>query len=227
MKKWLLIFFSGLFTISMMTSVDAYSEKQLCSFAEFKCVKVKRSDTWEKRWPDPAQRDLVMRLNRTNLPLSTHTWIVVPNNLDNLNLLDLAPFPAQIDMLNKKVIFVDLNKLAFGAYDKNGHLVYWGPVSGGKKWCKDIDGPCETPTGTFTIFRKQGEDCISSEFPIEEEGGAPMPYCMHFSQGIALHGSEMVPGYNASHGCVRLFIEDAYWLNTEFADIGTTVIVTK
>ncbi len=51
-----------------------------------------------------------------------------------------------------------------------------------------------------------------------------MPYCMHFSGGYALHGSPTVPGYNASHGCVRLFTEDAKWLNQHFVDIGSTVI---
>ena len=59
-----------------------------------------------------------------------------------------------------------------------------------------------------------------------------MPYCMHFFRGYALHGSEVVPGFRDSHGCVRLFIEDAKWLNEEFiivpragGIIGTRVIV--
>jgi len=32
---------------------------------------------------------------------------------------------------------------------------------------------------------------------------------MFFHGGFALHGSPSVPGYNASHGCVRLFDDDA------------------
>ena len=58
-----------------------------------------------------------------------------------------------------------------------------------------------------------------------------MPYCMHFFRGYALHGSRTVPGYADSHGCVRMFIEDARWLNEEFIDVpgegyqGTRVIV--
>ena len=59
-----------------------------------------------------------------------------------------------------------------------------------------------------------------------------MPYCMFFHTGFALHGSYEVPGYNASHGCVRLYKEDAKWLNEEFVELpafendkGTTVIV--
>ncbi len=58
-----------------------------------------------------------------------------------------------------------------------------------------------------------------------------MPYCMHFFMGYALHGSDQVPGYAASHGCVRMFIEDARWLNEEFIDVagpqqlGTRIII--
>ena len=52
-----------------------------------------------------------------------------------------------------------------------------------------------------------------------------MPYCMFFKGGFAMHGSSGVPGYNASHGCVRLFVDDAQWLNQDFADIGTQVII--
>ena len=48
-----------------------------------------------------------------------------------------------------------------------------------------------------------------------------------------MHGSDDMPGYRASHGCVRMFVEDAKWLNHEFVEIssdrnqqrGTLVIV--
>jgi lipoprotein-anchoring transpeptidase ErfK/SrfK len=48
---------------------------------------------------------------------------------------------------------------------------------------------------------------------------------MFFHGGYALHGSNDVPGYNASHGCVRLVTEDAKWLNTQFVNVGTRVII--
>jgi uncharacterized protein YcbK (DUF882 family) len=56
---------------------------------------------------------------------------------------------------------------------------------------------------------------------------------MFFAPYYALHGSPQVPGFNASHGCVRLFSEDARWLNENFAQapdsrnsiLGTKVIV--
>ncbi|HRE32879.1 MAG TPA: L,D-transpeptidase, partial [Candidatus Berkiella sp.] len=57
------------------------------------------------------------------------------------------------------------------------------------------------------------------------KGGAPMPYCMFFHGGYALHGSNSVPSYNASHGCVRMAPEDAQWLNEDFVQEGVTQVV--
>ena len=136
----------------------------------------------------------------------------------------------------EKTIYVSQQKLAFGAYDENGELVWWGPLSPGSGHCKGIAGACHTPTGSFRIIRKQDVDCMSSVFPRNdgEIGGAEMPYCMHFFLGYALHGSDVLPGYPASHGCVRLFIDDARWLNEEFIDIpraggikGTRVVIEE
>lgn len=129
-----------------------------------------------------------------------------------------APFPQRISSGN--LIKVDLRKLAWAAYDSQGYLVRWGPASGGKKYCPDIRRSCRTVTGTYTIYRKQGPGCRSSRFPVGR-GGAPMPYCMHFHGGYAMHGGN-VPGYNASHGCVRLHYEDAQWLNQNFVQVGRT-----
>lgn len=60
-----------------------------------------------------------------------------------------------------------------------------------------------------------------------------MPYCMYFHKGFALHGSDDIPGYRASHGCIRMFTQDAKWLNEEFVSVnnertntlGTLVVV--
>lgn len=125
----------------------------------------------------------------------------------------------------QKVVVVDLNIPAWGAYDAEGNLVKEGQASGGRSYCPDIHSSCKTVTGTFKVYRKQGADCKSSRFPVETHGGAPMPYCMHFYRGYAMHGSYSVPGYNASHGCVRLIPSSAKWLNENFVDIGTTVII--
>ncbi|MCS5712227.1 L,D-transpeptidase [Candidatus Berkiella aquae] len=121
-------------------------------------------------------------------------------------------------------IEVDLKKLTWVAYDGTGELIRSGRVSGGKDYCPDIGRECKTVTGTFTIFRKGGEDCKSTIYPVGR-GGAPMPYCMFFHGGYALHGSNAVPNYNASHGCVRMAPEDAQWLNEDFVQEGLTQVV--
>ncbi len=134
--------------------------------------------------------------------------------------LDKAPFPKSIssgDMLK-----VDLGKLAWAAYDSNGNLVRWGGASGGKNFCDDIGKGCKTVTGTFTFYKKSGSSCKSNLFPVGR-GGAPMPYCMHFSGGYALHGG-FVPDFNASHGCVRVPVHEAQWLNQNFVKVGKTKI---
>lgn len=229
MKKGILYASSMVFatTLFALPLAHAYYGKTLCQYPQFTCVKVKKHDTWESLWPDPRERDLVMRLNRTNLPLSSRSWVVAPKNLDSITVLDIAPFPAQMNTGGKKLVLVDLSKLAFGAYDAQGQLLRWGPVSGGKNFCPDIQEPCTTPPGTYSVTVKRGADCFSSTFPVDTAGGAPMPYCMFFYQGYALHGSEVVPGYNASHGCVRLYTEDAEWLSEEFTKIGTKVVVVN
>ncbi len=203
-----------------------YYGAQLCAYSEFKCVAVHHGDTWEKLFPNEKQREMVMRLNRTNTSLGYRRWIVVPTNLDQINYIDLSPFPDQVDTKGEKLVVVNLGLHAFAAYDKEGHLVYWGPVSGGKGWCPDIRRQCNTAVGRFRIIQKEGPKCVSPTFPIETHGGAPMPYCMHYYRGFALHGSTL-PGFHASHGCVRLFKDDAQWMNQHFIEIGTPIIVTR
>src|SRR5262249_496292 len=124
-----------------------------------------------------------------------------------------------------RTIIVKLDLKAFGAYDEDGNLVHWGPASGGKGWCPDVKHACVTATGSYKVYRVQGPDCVSTVFPIESHGGRPMPYCMHYYNGYALHGSTL-PGFNASHGCVRLFNDDAKWLNKHFVKVGSRVIVS-
>ncbi len=202
-----------------------YYGEELCNYPGFKCIQISNRDRWDKMFPDLRERELVKRLNRTNMPLYMRTWIIVPTNLQSITHMDIAPFALHADVHGEKTVVVDLKAQAFGAYNADGTLIHWGPVSGGKEYCKDVNGPCRTITGEFRITRKDNEECASSQFPTDTKGGAPMPYCMHFYEGFALHASTL-PGYHGSHGCVRLFYDDAKWLNEYFASVGTRVVVT-
>ncbi|AAO89620.1 L,D-transpeptidase [Coxiella burnetii] len=203
-----------------------YYGAHLCAYSEFTCIAVKPGDTWTKLFPNKREREIVKRLNRTNMALSNRHWIVVPTELTEVEYLDLSPFPPNIHPTHQKLLVVNLGLHAFAAYDEKGQLVHWGPVSGGQEWCSDVGRKCNTVVGNFRIVRLGGPECVSNKFPVETEGGAPMPYCMFYFRGYALHGSTL-PGYHASHGCIRLFHDDAKWLNKHFLNVGTQIIVTR
>jgi hypothetical protein len=78
----------------------------------------------------------------------------------------------------------------------------------------------ETPTGVFTILQKDRHH-HSNKYD-----DAPMPFMQRLTWGgIALHGGR-VPGYPASHGCVRLPMTFSQTLFKE-TNTGTTVIITE
>ncbi|HAU1316043.1 TPA: L,D-transpeptidase, partial [Legionella pneumophila] len=222
------------FMMSMVTVLNAghFYGAALCAYPQYECIKITGGQSWEKLFPDPVQRDIVQRVNRTYNYLWSGREIAVPKNLANINIFDVSPFPLKIQSENEKQIIVDQEKLAWGAYDAQGNLVWWGPISSGSDKCSDSNKVCRTLTGIFRVFSKENVRCTSDVFPIGR-GGAKMPYCMYFHKGFALHGSDDIPGVRASHGCVRMFIQDAKWLNENFVELssernnfmGTKVIV--
>lgn len=217
---------------------QSWAEKRfgeiLCNDSDYVCLKIKSGENWTSLFPNPEEQDIVRRVNRMNTHLKPGMIIAVPKNIDRLTIYDVSPFPRYIESNGEKTVYISQEKLAWGAYDESGELIWWGPISSGLGRCPGVIGGCTTPTGAFRVIRKQDIDCISTAFPRRADGnngGAEMPYCMHFFMGYALHGSSEVPGYRASHGCIRLFTEDARWLNEEFIDIpgdgmpGTRVVI--
>lgn len=134
--------------------------------------------------------------------------------------------PPQIDTNGKKVVVVDPNVNAWGAYDADGQLIRGGIATAGGKWCDDINEPCQTTPGEYKITSLGDSECYSKKYPLPDGGGL-MPYCMFFHNGMALHGSPdaAVVEQNISHGCVRMRIPDAEWLRYNFAQVGTKVVV--
>lgn len=77
-----------------------------------------------------------------------------------------------------------------------------------------------TPTGVFTILQKQVTH-FSSIYD-----NAPMPYMQRLTWGgVALHGGQL-PGYPASHGCIRLPKAFAKLLYGE-TRLGMTVMIVR
>jgi len=139
-----------------------------------------------------------------------------------------ARLPQHVNTQGKKLVLINPNVHAWGAYDGEGNLVRAGIATAGGIECPpDDDEPsCQTSIGTFHITSLGDGDCISKIYP-RPEGGGLMPYCMYFHNGEALHGSPdpTVIEANVSHGCVRMRIPDAEWMRYNFAEIGTTVKV--
>lgn len=206
----------------------------LCKETGYHCVTVKQDERWGTLFPDKAQRDLVKRVNRMNVFLKPGMVLAIPNKLNTVHLIDLAPFALHITPRGEKIIDINLKNMAWAAYNDQGTLIKWGPASSGVGFCPEDATDCSTPTGIFRVIRKQGETCVSSAYPKRMngvEGGAAMPYCIHFYKGYALHGSDELTGRVSSHGCVNLFTDDAQWLNQQFVSTpnaglkGTLIVI--
>lgn len=115
-------------------------------------------------------------------------------------------------------------RLRWTAYDGRGRAIKSGRASGGKGYCADVRRSCRTPVGHFRVRSKGGPGCKSSKYPLGK-GGAPMPYCTFFRGNYAIHGTNDLPNYNASHGCIRVSPASARWLSRNFLRHGTRVIV--
>ncbi len=123
-----------------------------------------------------------------------------------------TPPPPQKSSAEKELV-VNLAAHTWTAYDAAGQVIKTGRAIGGRDWCPDIKSHCHTPIGTFRVQRKGGAACVSKTFPLPD-GGAPMPYCVFFHNGIAIHGwSGKTFTRHLSHGCVRVSIPDAKWMH--------------
>lgn len=239
LKKFTPLFFILSMGSLLLSPINAWAKarfgERLCDRIDYACIEIKKNNRWESLFPDPNKQDLVKRVNRINIELKSGMKIAVPKNIDKITSYDISPFPRYIEPEQEKIIFVNQEQLAWAAYNEEGELMWWGPISPGSGTCKKIEGQCLSPVGSFRIIRKQDVHCISTVFPIRTSGlsgGAKMPYCMHFFNGYALHGADVLPGYADSHGCVRLFTEDAQWLNESFIDLpgigkkGTRIVIS-
>jgi lipoprotein-anchoring transpeptidase ErfK/SrfK len=148
----------------------------------------------------PEKMLLVFKLNRRDLRhLKQGDSIVLPNKGDSE--LTYSPFPLQIPELDslKKILFVSRKIQAFAAYEK-GILVKWGPTSTGKK-------TTPTPEKLYHTNWKS----LETHSTVDEAWILKWYFNLDNLEGISLHEYEL-PGYPASHSCVRLLASDAEWI---------------
>ncbi|WP_310468480.1 L,D-transpeptidase family protein [Sphingomonas sp.] len=108
------------------------------------------------------------------------------------------------------LVYVDLERQRATVY-RNGVRIAVTTISSGKTGY-------DTPTGVFTILEKD-KDHRSRTYD-----NAPMPYNLRLTwKGVAMHAGNL-PGFPASHGCVRLPLEFSKLLFAAMPMGGTVVI---
>lgn len=153
------------------------------------------------------QLETILALNRIEKNrLRTERPIVIPEcPAEEFNAY--SPFPENINFLQciPKTVLISQRVQAFGLYE-NGELVKWGPVSTGKNSTRTPNG---LNYGNYKAKRK-----IST---VDESW--ILPYYFNFMnfEGVGVH-QYALPGYPASHGCVRLYMDDAKYI-FEWADM--------
>ncbi len=153
----------------------------------------------------PAQIEILEMLNRRDRVHLVRAdpptpGIVVPGEWKD-DPIAYSPFPRQWAAAEPyaKLIVVHQPAQAFAGYE-HGRLVRWGPVSSGRK-----DTP--TPEGAFNLtWRARKRRSTDNEEWLLE-------WYFNFvnERGVSFHLFEL-PGYPASHACVRLLLRDAQWL---------------
>lgn len=168
---------------------------------------------------------LTETINRTDRKhLAAKDSIIVATDSSG-DIAFYMPFPLALRAADTidKIIFFSYTAQAFGAYE-NGELVYTGATNMGRQ--KD-----PTPIGLF--FTNWKAEKTTSTF--NDEWELQWNFNIENKLGVGWHQYEM-PGYPASHSCLRLLETDARYLynwadqwvlngNDEIKKKGTPVIV--
>lgn len=162
---------------------------------------VKTSAYLKQQKPSQKEWEIFCAVNRAD---SAHVAkmdsILVPSDL-NADIAYYLPFPLTVPSLNEisKIIFFSYPAQAFGAYEY-GQLVYTGATNMGRK-------ADPTPTGLFFTNWKAEE----TKSTFNDEWELKWNFNIENKEGVGWHEYEM-PGYPASHSCLRLQEKDARYL---------------
>jgi hypothetical protein len=141
-----------------------------------------------------ASKSAQLELARQAEKLKPGEWVLKP---------EIAP-------TGPVLVYVDLTRQRATVY-RNGVRIGVSTISSGKEGH-------ETPTGVFTILEK------NVEHHSKTYDEAPMPFEQRLTwMGVAMHAGNL-PGFPASHGCVRLPMEFAKRL-FDVTPMGGTVVI--
>lgn len=143
---------------------------------------------------------LLLVLNRIDF---VHVWradtLIVPDTFLT-DTTRYSPFPVYLSLISDipKLILISYYSQMFAAYDC-GNLIRWGPTSMGKR---------STPTPTGLYFTNwKAKQTTSTDNP---DWKLSWYFNLDNARGVSLHQYDL-PGFPASHACMRLYDEDAHW----------------
>jgi lipoprotein-anchoring transpeptidase ErfK/SrfK len=157
-------------------------------------------DSFKNRYSE-AQQKVIYALNRID-PRRVRVGenLVIPDTLFD-DIFNYAPFPKNLKLLSDipKTVLISQRVQGIALYE-NGELIKWGPVSSGKK-------STPTPNGLHYGNYKAREKVST----VDE--GWILPFYFNFMnlEGVGVH-QYLLPGYPASHACVRLNLTEAEFL---------------
>ena len=158
-----------------------------------------------KQWlltnTDSNNLQIALAINRTDkASFAQMDTVIIPADMSG-DVAYYLPFPLNVPYLEaiNKLIFFSYATQTFGAYE-NGVLIYTGPTNMGRK--KD-----PTPTGLFYTNWKAEQ--TTSTF--NDEWDLRWNFNIENKEGVGWH-QYALPGYPASHSCLRLQEKDARYL---------------
>lgn len=155
---------------------------------------------------DSKKMRIAVAVNRTDREnFAQMDTVIVPVDMTG-DLEFYLPFPINVPFLKDidKIIYFSYPTQTFATYE-NGELIYTGPTNMGRK--QD-----QTPTGLFYANWK-AEETIST---FNDEWDLRWNFNVENLLGVGWHQYSL-PGYPASHSCMRLQEKDARYLY-EWAD---------
>jgi hypothetical protein len=214
-------------------------------------VNERRLDRWTKRFArsfDQKMRNakivirgLRPRVTRSQVGRRLYRWSTKYSILSDLRAHDRGPLELEAKVIEPRIARNEVGPAIVIRRASNRLFLYRGQGKGGMKLRKQFgvatgQAAYPTPLGNFTIVDKQenpwwyppDSDWATGAEPVPPGPGNPLgTRWMGLSEPlIGIHGTPDAAsiGYSASHGCIRMLVEEAEWLFERVPE-GTPVFI--
>ena len=162
---------------------------------------LEKTKDWLKRSPLEKEQNIVQAVNRTDKNnITKMDSVIVPNDVSG-DIEFYLPFPTSVPFIKdiSKIIFFSYATQSFAAYEL-GEMVYTGQTNMGRQ---------ANPTPTGLYYTNWKAEKTTSTF--NDEWELKWNFNIENDLGVGFHQYEL-PGYPASHSCLRLTEKDAKYL---------------